>query len=109
MSICVKRNLLLLKLLIKAPLQQKKAILCAAPEDLVAAISEIALNTLKGNISLSGRQVSVLRKKRLLIQKLSNKKISFLKKKLLVKQSGGFLAPLLSFAIPLITGLLTSW
>ena len=107
MSARVKRNLALLKHLIKTPPRQRKAILCAASDDLVAAISEIALNTLKGNIPLSPQQVRVLRKKRGLIKKLSNKKIPLRRKKHLVKQSGGFLGPLLSFAVPLLTGLLT--
>lgn len=102
----MKRNLPLLQLLIKTPPRQRKAILCAATADLVAAISEIALNALKGNIPLSPRQVSMLRKKKLLIRKLSSKQVSLKKKKELVKQSGGFLAPLLSIAIPLITELI---
>ena len=107
MSARVKRNLAVLKHLIKAPPRQRKAILCTASDDLIAAISEIALNTLKGNIPLSPQQVRVLRKKQDLIKRLSNKKVSLRRKKHLVKQSGGFLGPLLSFAIPLITGLFT--
>lgn len=107
MSSRVKRNLALLKLLITVPPRQRKAILCSASDDLVAAISEIALNTLKGNIPLSPQQVRVLRKRRTLIKTLGNSKLSLRKKKYLVKQSGGFLGPLLSFAVPLITGLLT--
>ena len=108
MSECIRRNLPLLKLLIKAPLRQRKAILCAASDDLVTAISEIALNTLKGKIALTPHQVRVLKKKRTLIKTLSNKRVPLRRKKYLVKQSGGFLGPLLGFAVPLITSLLTN-
>ncbi|DAC80299.1 TPA_asm: gasderminX [Terrapene box turtle adintovirus] len=108
MSSCVKRNLGLLKLLSKSSPQQRRAILCSASDDLVAAISEIALNTLKGNVPLTQNQVRVLKKKRTLIKTLCNKRVSLKRKKHLVKQSGGFIGPLLSFAIPLITGLLTN-
>lgn len=106
MSGRVKRNLALLKLLVKMTPPQRKAFLCTASNDLVAAISEIALNALKGNIPLSPHQVRVLRKRRHLIKTLGNKRVSLRRKKVLVKQSGGFLGPLLSFAVPLITSLL---
>lgn len=79
----------LLKILVTASPPQRKAILCAASDDLVGAISEIALNTLKGNIPISASQHRVLKKKRQLIKKLSNKRASLTSKKKLVKQSGG--------------------
>nr|XP_033799947.1 olfactory receptor 1009-like [Geotrypetes seraphini] len=47
MSSRVKRNQPLLKLLVQASPQHRKAILYTASDDLVAAIAEIALNTLK--------------------------------------------------------------
>lgn len=108
MSNRVKRNLALLKLLLQSSPQQRKAILCSASDDLIAAISEIALNTLKGNIPLTPYQIRVLKKRRGIIKNLSNKRLPLKKKKQLVKQSGGFIGPLLSFALPLITGLLAS-
>lgn len=97
----------LLQLLARSPPRQRKAILCSASNDLILAITEIALNTLKGSIPLTPRQVSVLRKRRNFIKKLSSTRISLRRKKHFLKQSGGFLGPLLSIALPLITGLLT--
>ena len=108
MSERIRRNLPLLKLLIKTPICQRKAILCAASDDLITALSEIALNTLKVNIALTPQQVRVLKKKHRLIKSLSNKRVPLRRKKHLVKQSGGFLGPLLGFAVPLITSLLTN-
>ena len=107
MSARLRRNLALLKMLATASPQQRKAILCSASDDLVAAISEIALNTLKGNVPISERQFRLLKKKRQLIKRLSNKRASIVSKKKLVKQSGGFIGSLLGIAIPLITSLLT--
>lgn len=107
MSDRLRRNLTLLKMLVTASPQHRKAILCTASDDLVAAISEIALNTLKGNVPISERQFQVLKKKRHIIKKLSNKRTSLVSKKRLVKQSGGFIGALLGIAIPLITSLLS--
>ena len=107
MSARLRRNLALLKMLVTASPQQRKAILCAASDDLVAAISEIALNTLKGNVPISESQFRVLKKKQQLIKKLSSKRGSIYSKKKLVKQSGGFIGALLGIAIPLITSLLS--
>lgn len=108
MSRRVKRNLPLLKLLVQASPQHRRAILNTASNDLVAAIVEIALNTLKGNIPLSQQQIKVLKGKRHAIKSLCDKRLPIKKKKQLVRQSGGFIGPLLSFALPLITGLLTN-
>lgn len=108
MSVRLQRNLALLRTLVVSSPQQRKALLCAASDDLVSAISEIALNTLKGNVPLSTHQMRVLKKKRGIIKKLSNKKLSIKAKKSLVKQSGGFIGSLLSFAVPLLTGLLSN-
>lgn len=64
MSSCVKRNLSLLKLLMKSSSQQKKAILCSAFDDLLPVISETVPTTLKGNIPLTQNQGQVLKKKK---------------------------------------------
>lgn len=107
MSANIKRNMALLKILIKAGPEQRRAILCGASDSLIAAIAEIALNTLRGNVPLKPEQFKALKKKKTFIRQLSNKKLSLKKKKRLIEQSGGFIGPLLGFAIPLLTSLLT--
>ena len=106
MSHCLKSNLSLLEVLIQSSPRKKKAILCSASDDLIKVISEIVLNTLKGNIPLTPHQICVLKKGHKFIKSLSSKSVSFKRKKLLLKEAGGFISPLLSFALLLITGLL---
>lgn len=107
MSACLKRNGALLKLVSRSPPRLRKAILGAAPIDLIKAIGEIALNALKGVIPLSPRQKTVLRRKRSVVKSLSSSKTSLTKKKKLVRQQGGFIGSLLGIALPLITSFLT--
>ena len=107
MSVCLKRNGPLLKLLSNSPPCLRRAILDAAPNDLIKGISEISLNILKGVIPLAARQKAVMRKKRSLLKSLSRSKTPLTKKKRLVKQSGGFIGSLLGFAVPLVASLLT--
>lgn len=57
---------------LKARLKQRKAILCCASDDLVGAISAIALSPLKGNIPLKHCEVSV-QKTMVFIKKWSDK------------------------------------
>lgn len=106
MSERVRRNWGLLKILVKAGPRQRKAILCNANNDLVGAIAEIALNTLKGNLPLKPSQYRSLKRKKGVIKKLSDRKVSLKKKKQIILQSGGFIGPLLGTAIPLLTSLL---
>lgn len=106
MSERVRRNWGVLKILVKAGPKQRKAILCNANNDLVGAIAEIALNTLKGNLPLKPSQYQNLKRKKDCIKKLSDRKLSLKKKKQVILQSGGFIGPLLGAAIPLLTNLL---
>ena len=57
----------------------------------------IALNTLKENILLMSRQIHVLKSCHKVIKNLESKRLSFKRKKLLVKQAGGFIIFFLSF------------
>lgn len=107
MSDRLRRHWALLKALVKAKPAIRQSILRTANNDLIAAIAEIALNILKGKIPLKERQKNILKKWRTCIKKLSDKKYPISRKRRLVSQSGGFIGPLLSFAIPLIAGLIT--
>lgn len=106
MSERVLRNLAVLKILVRAGPKQRKAILCKANNDLVGAIAEIALNTLKGNLPLKPSQYRTLKRKKGVIKKLSDRKVSLKKKKQVIRQSGGFVGSLLGAAIPLLANLI---
>ena len=104
MSSVVKRALPLLKVLADSNPKLKKAIIQYASPDLVTAISEIALNMLKGIIKLTHQQKQRLSRYKKEFRSLAKKNLSIKKKrKLLVQKGGGAgLAALLPLVIPLL-------
>lgn len=109
MSDRIKRNLSLLQTLHGASPSQRVNIIKSASPDLLVALCEIAYNVLKGKIPLNKTQYQKLQKKKAGIRLLANKKVcASKKKKTMLKQSGGFLLPLLSIAVPFITSLIAS-
>ena len=104
MSSVVKRALPLLKVLADSNPKLKKAIIQHASPDLVTAISEIALNMLKGIIKLTHQQKQRLSRYKKEFRSLAKKNLSIKKKrKLLVQKGGGAgLAALLPLVIPLL-------
>lgn len=80
--------------------EQKQFIKGASPS-LLACISEICLNLLKGSIKVSKKDIESLRKYRKQIIALSEKKHSA-KKRRSFCMSGGFLGSLMSIALPSI-------
>lgn len=103
MLLCLKSNLSLLELLIQS--FPEKSNICTASDGLIKAISEIALNALKGNIPLTPHQTHILKKGHMSIKSLSIENVSFKRKKCLVKQTSRFIS-FPSFVLLLITGLL---
>ena len=106
MSAVVRRALPLLKILVDAKPKLKKAIIKYASPDLVMAISEIVLNMLKGIIKLTPQQKHRLSRYKKEFRSLAKKNVSIDKKrKLLVQKGGGAgLAFLLPLAISLLSG-----
>ena len=105
MSLLVRRALPLLKVLVNANPKLKKAIIKHASPNLVTAISEIALNMLKGVIKLSPQQKQRLSRYKKEFRSLAKKNVSVnRKRKLLVQKGGGAgLALLLPLAISLLS------
>ena len=105
MSSLVKRALPLLKLLAEANPKLKKTIIKYATPDVVKAISEIALNMLKGVIKLTSNQKHRLSRYKKEFRSLGKKGISVKRKrKLLVQKGGGAgLSILLPIAISYLT------
>ena len=106
MSARLRRNFASLKVLQKAKIKQRKALLTNANTDLVLCIAEIVHNLLKGNVKVGSKQRSQLKRYKKVLRRLANKGTSTkLKKKLLIQQ-GGFLSALLGPAIGIIGSLL---
>ena len=105
MSAVVKRALPLLETLVNANPKLKKAIIQYASPDLVTAISEIALNMLKGIIKLTPQQKQRLSRYKE-FRSLAKKTLSVKKKRkiLVQKGTGAGLAVLLPIALSLLAG-----
>ena len=106
MSAVVRRALPLLKVLVDASPKLKKAIIKYAPPGLVIAISEIALNLLKGVIELTPQQKRRLSSYKKEFRSLAKKNVSVGKKRKILVQKGGSAA--LTVLLPLILSLLSS-
>lgn len=92
-----------MRALYHATAQKRKDILRHCSPDFLQALSEVALNLLKGNIPLSQRQYKTLKSKKKIIRLLGHRKTSLKQKRqALMTQSGGFILPLLAAAIPIL-------
>lgn len=69
------------------------------------ALSEISLNTLKGNIKLSPKMFQKLKRHKKALRTLACKKASLAKRKKIVKQQGGFLSFLIPTALSVVSEL----
>lgn len=108
MSVIMKRNLHLLKILVHSSSHQRRAVLQEASDDLIKFTEEIALNTLKGNIPLTTSQLKNIKKQRIVIKALCNKRHSIERKKKTVNQKDGFIGSLIRIALPFLSGLFTA-
>lgn len=108
MSLRLKRNLPLLRSLVGATSNERKAILGHCSSDLILSLCEIALNLLKGRIPLTLTQLKKLKRQKTSIKLFANKRVSLQKKRHSIQQSGGFILPLLSIAVPFITSLIAA-
>lgn len=107
MSARLKRNAPLLKALYHATPQKRRDILAYCSSDFIQALCEIALNVLKGNVPLSTAQYNKLKRQKKVIRLLADKRAGLKRKhQTLMKQSGGFLLPLLSTVVPIIGDLI---
>jgi len=97
-----------LKRLSRANQKMAQNILKSAGDDLIKCICDCTLNVLKGNVRVSPKQKSKLKRHKKALRDLAKKKVS-LKRKRQIIQNGSFLAPLLSAVIPAIASLLTGF
>jgi hypothetical protein len=96
-----------LKKLLKCRPKKRTDILKNADDDLIRCICECSANTIiYRNVPLTESQLKKLSPHKNILRYLSNKRIGLKKKKAkIIKQSGGFLLPLLA---PILTNILLS-
>jgi hypothetical protein len=107
----LKKNIGLIKVLADGsqPLKLRKAIATNAPPALVGSVSDCCRNVLNGRIKLSPTKKRQLSTHRKAIRLLANPKVGAgRKRKVIAKQKGGFLVPLLAAAIPSAIQLIAS-
>ena len=102
---CVVRNRDFLNRLHSCKRGQRSKIIKRATRDNINALSEVAINTLLGNIPLNPAQKSHLKRHRSKIRVLAHRHTSVKKKKDLLVQKGGFLPFLLTPLLSIIGGL----
>ena len=76
-------------------------------KELVYCLCECALNVLQGNVKLQNKEKNHLKKYKRQLRDLSNKKIALrTKRKLLLKQKGGWVSALIAPVLSTLAGLL---
>jgi len=105
MSERVKKYLPLLKLIRRLGDRAKKAYVRKCTREFIDCVSECAKNVIKGNVPLTNRQKTNLRRKRYDLRALSKKKTS-LRSKRKILQKGGFLTALLPPVLAVLGSLL---
>ncbi len=96
MSKRLAKNIDYLRVLCKSNKRQRDGILKGADKELVYTICECIDNCLNGNVKLTGNQVAKLKRKKAVLRRLRDKKVSVTQKKKLLVQHGGFLSALLA-------------
>jgi len=106
MSVRLRRNWDLLKVLKSGTPDQRKALIKASSNDLILAICEIVDNVLRGTVKLTPTQRKKLQSYKGQLRKLASKNVAPKeKRKVLVSQKGGFLPLVLAPALGLIGSL----
>lgn len=97
MSDRLKAHAPYLHVLAKGSARQREGILRGANKELIYCLCECALNVLQGNVELHPMEKSRLKKYRKTLRDLASKKVSLgTKRKLLLKQKGGWVSALIA-------------
>jgi len=84
----------------------RKAILANRKSELVKTLSECSLNLLRDNVKLTPCEKRKLRKHRVHLRKLADRRVSLSSKKEVIVHRSGFLLPLLGAVLPTIASLI---
>jgi hypothetical protein len=106
MSKRMKDNYCYLQSIQKAHPHFRKAIIQKAPNELIKALAELALNTLAGHIDLARKDKQKLYPYRHQIRALASKQIPLAKKRKQCCQKGGFLPALIGPALSVLAAIL---
>ena len=103
-------NIKFLNSLATGSVAERKKLLAKASNNDLNAISELCLNLIRGNIKIDAKTKVKFKKHQNAIQSLANKRLSYKKKKKIINQRGsaGFLFPLASIGLPLISNIISS-
>lgn len=107
MTIRIQRNRDFFRSLLQCTKKQRDKNIQLATKDNIDALSEAALNTLKGNVPLESGLKKKLKRHCSRIRQLAHKRVSRKRKKELLVQQGGFL-PLLIPAVLTAVGSLAA-
>jgi len=102
----IRSNYHALQVLKTADPKLRKAILANCKGELVKTLSECSLNLLRGNVKPTPCQKRILRKYRVHLRKLADKRVSLNSKNKSIVQRGGLLLPFLGAVLPTIASLL---
>jgi len=105
MSERVKKYLPVLKRIRRLGDKARREYVRKCDREFVDCVSECAKNVIKGNVPLTSRQMTTLRRKKYDLRALSKRKTS-LKAKRKILQKGGFLSALLPPVLSVLGGLL---
>jgi len=105
MTKCIERNKGFLKSLGQLATGRRKKLIKKASRDNIDALSEVALNTLLGNVPLNSLHKQKLKRHRTNIRHLAKKGVSLKKKKEFLVQKGGFLPLLIPPVLSMLAGL----
>ena len=96
-----------LKKIARLPLKcsKRKFLVKSLDSKVIKKLSEVTNNLLKGKINLRPNQLRRLKKHKRVLRKFKNKSLALKSKRALI-QRGGFIAPLLSIALPVLSSLL---
>ena len=95
MSECIHRNFQFLKNLNSCSGYKRKKILKTCTKDNINALTEVAHNVLKGNVTIDSEDKKAIKRHRDKVRNLAKKRVSFKKKRQQLTQKGGFLPRLL--------------
>ena len=84
----------------------RRAIISDGGKELINSINECVLNVLNGNIPMSTLRKRKLKKHKLALRRLADKRMRHSAKKRLLVQKGGFLLPLLSTVLPILASVI---
>jgi len=102
----IRSNYHALQVLKMADPKLRKAILANCKSEVVNTLSECSLNLLRGNVKMTQCEKRKLRKHRVHLSKLADKRMSLTSKKKAIVQRGGFLLPLLGAVLSTIASII---